>query len=117
MSHDDSDADSLHVEVETATDLVKYIDIECYAGAGGLFLGGVRVDANATVGQLKARLPQKGWLPAPPYRLLIGGLQINPDDDYMCFPNTSECRKERSLVLNIVQISAASRLLSKEGMS
>ena len=107
MSHDDSDADSQYVEVETATDLVKYIDIECYAGAGGLLLGGVRVDGDATVGQLKDRLRQKGWLPAPPYRLLIGGLTIYPDDDYVRFPNTLECRGKRFLVLNIVQISAA----------
>ena len=88
MSHG-SDGDSLLVGHSDGEE-IGYIDIECYAGAGGSFLGAVRVDADATVGQLKARLRQKRWLPPPPYALLIGGLTIHPDDDYVRFPNTLE---------------------------
>ena len=84
-------------------EVIGYIDIECYAGAGGSSLGVVQVDSYATVGQLKARLREKGWLPQHTYTLLIGNYVIKADDDYFRFTNTAECRGQRFLVLNIVE--------------
>ena len=105
MSHG-SDGDSLHVGHSDGEE-IGYIDIECYAGASGSALGVARVDPDATVGQLKARLREKRWLPPRPYALLIGDHAINPDDDYFRFTNTAEFRGQRFLVLNIVVVNLA----------
>ena len=103
MSHS-SDSGSLQVEVEDAAEVNEYIEIECYEGASGSTLGAVRVDPDATVGQLKARLREKNWLPPPStYALLVGGRVFKPDNDYCRFTQTAECRGQRFLVLNIVE--------------
>ena len=81
------------------------IEIECYEGAGDSFLGTVRVRPDATVGQLKAHLSRKGWLPtASKYILLVGDRPIDPDDDYCDFIEAAEDRNQHFLLLRIVHV-------------